>query len=431
MAAGDYRLSSSSPYRNAGTDGKDIGCQLGVSTTPPPTQPAPVISGVAATNITDTSASILWATDALSDSQVEYGLTTSYGSQTSLNATLITSHLATLSGLKASTTYHYRVKSRSAAGNLGISPDYAFVTAAAPTNSGPDKKAPVISAAGATVNGSSSATIKWTTDEASDSQVEFGVTTLYGGLTQINSSRVTQHSVALTGLVANTTYHYRVKSRDAAGNLAVSGNLTFKTNGIVVGGGGGSTTTPGGEQPVVWTKLFNLAFSGVTLRKVAGCTGCESTAVSQQTLTSGSGYFQFVAAEANKERWIGWMQSSKAPSTRHINYAFLLGSANITSIRENGVYRTETTYKVGDVFRIAVENGVVRYYKNNTLIYQSRVAATYPLVAATSILDPGGTVSNGVISTSSSGPSSAVAQLPSGRPGRSSSRKDQRHPARK
>jgi hypothetical protein len=32
-----------------------------------------------------------------------------------------------------------------------------------------------------------------------------------------------------TGLVANTLYHYRVKSRDAAGNLAVSGDLTFTT----------------------------------------------------------------------------------------------------------------------------------------------------------------------------------------------------------
>ncbi|HYW69622.1 MAG TPA: hypothetical protein VE961_01225 [Pyrinomonadaceae bacterium] len=28
-AEGDYHLGSTSPYRNAGTDGKDIGCQLG------------------------------------------------------------------------------------------------------------------------------------------------------------------------------------------------------------------------------------------------------------------------------------------------------------------------------------------------------------------------------------------------------------------
>ncbi|MEK7311472.1 MAG: kelch repeat-containing protein, partial [Chloroflexota bacterium] len=37
------------------------------------------------------------------------------------------------------------------------------------------------------------------------------------------------HSVTLTGLLANTTYNYRVKSRDAAGNLAMSANQSFVT----------------------------------------------------------------------------------------------------------------------------------------------------------------------------------------------------------
>jgi hypothetical protein len=56
---------------------------------------------------------------------------------------------------------------------------------------------------------------------------------------------------------------------------------------------------------------------------------------------------------------------------------------------------SDTTYKAGDVFRVAVEKGVVKYYKNNVLVYQSSVAVTYPLVAAASILDMAGTVSNG------------------------------------
>src|SRR5262245_26892447 len=37
LAGGDYRLGPNSPYRNAGADGKDIGCQLVLSTTPIPT----------------------------------------------------------------------------------------------------------------------------------------------------------------------------------------------------------------------------------------------------------------------------------------------------------------------------------------------------------------------------------------------------------
>jgi hypothetical protein len=37
------------------------------------------------------------------------------------------------------------------------------------------------------------------------------------------------HSVLLSGLSANTTYHYRVGSKDAAGNLALSGDYSFTT----------------------------------------------------------------------------------------------------------------------------------------------------------------------------------------------------------
>ena len=73
------------------------------------------------------------------------------------------------------------------------------------------------------------ATITWTTDELADSQVEFGRTTSYGSATTLNTSRVITHSVKLTGLRANTSYNYRVKSKDAAGNRAISPNLVFTT----------------------------------------------------------------------------------------------------------------------------------------------------------------------------------------------------------
>jgi hypothetical protein len=40
---------------------------------------------------------------------------------------------------------------------------------------------------------------------------------------------VTAHSQGLSGLTPNTSYHYRVKSRDAAGNLQTSVDFTFTT----------------------------------------------------------------------------------------------------------------------------------------------------------------------------------------------------------
>lgn len=90
---------------------------------------APVISAIAAAGITSSGASISWTTNEPADTQVEYGLTTAYGASTPLNATLSTSHVAVLSGLKAGTLHHYRVKSKDAAGNLAVSSDRTLTTA--------------------------------------------------------------------------------------------------------------------------------------------------------------------------------------------------------------------------------------------------------------------------------------------------------------
>ncbi len=92
-----------------------------------------------------------------------------------------------------------------------------------------DSAAPVISAVGTTNLTSSGVTINWTTAEGSNTQVDYGTTTSYGSSSTLDANIVTSHSVTLTGLSASTLYNYRVKSRDAAGNLATSGNYTFTT----------------------------------------------------------------------------------------------------------------------------------------------------------------------------------------------------------
>jgi hypothetical protein len=91
----------------------------------------PVITGVAATSITASSATINWTTNTASESQVAYGPTTAYGSMSPLGTALVTSHSVILSGLAGSTTYHYQVQSRDANGILSSSVDYTFTTGAA------------------------------------------------------------------------------------------------------------------------------------------------------------------------------------------------------------------------------------------------------------------------------------------------------------
>jgi glucose/arabinose dehydrogenase len=181
----------------------------------------PVISGVAVASIGGTGATIQWTTNELSDSQVEYGLTTAYGSTTTINPALVTSHNVALSGLTDSTTYHYRVKSKDSSGNLGVSGDFTFTTL--------DVTPPIVSGVTVASVGGTSATVQWTTNEASDSQVEYGLTVSYGATTTLDPTLVTSHRVNVTGLTGSTTYHYRVKSKDAAGNLATSGDFTFTT----------------------------------------------------------------------------------------------------------------------------------------------------------------------------------------------------------
>src|SRR5439155_577924 len=74
---------------------------------------------------------------------------------------------------------------------------------------------PLISTVSASNVSSSGATITWTTNETSTTQVEYGLTPAYGNATVLNTNLVTSHSQALSGLARNTWYHYRVKSQDA------------------------------------------------------------------------------------------------------------------------------------------------------------------------------------------------------------------------
>jgi len=214
-----YRVKSRDAAGNLATSGDfTLATQAAADTTPP------VISGVGTSGVTSSAATINWTTNEASNTQVDYGTTTSYGSSSPLNSSMVTSHSVSLSGLSASTTYHYRVKSRDAAGNLATSGDFTLATQAAA-----DTTPPVISGVGSSGVTSSAATINWTTNEASNTQVDYGTTTSYGSSSPLNSSMVTSHSAALSGLAASTTYHYRVKSRDAAGNLSTSGDFTFTT----------------------------------------------------------------------------------------------------------------------------------------------------------------------------------------------------------
>ncbi len=98
------------------------------------------------------------------------------------------------------------------------------------TNAPVDTTPPVISAVNAAPGADgTSATITWTTDEASDSSVRYGTVSGVLNLSSSTGALVTSHSITLSGLTAGTTYYFTVSSKDASNNSATSAEYSFAT----------------------------------------------------------------------------------------------------------------------------------------------------------------------------------------------------------
>ena len=154
-----------------------------------------------------------------------------------------------LPGYSLASSFYYEISGNNTPSNGVLRVDDFNLSEATPSS---DTQPPVISRVASGNITTNAATITWNTDEAGDSQVEYGLTTAYGNSSPLDALRITNHSVNLTGLSPNTTYHYRVKSKDAAGNLAVSSDFTFGTPGtsslsftdITLSAGTGGPTGP-------------------------------------------------------------------------------------------------------------------------------------------------------------------------------------------
>ena len=96
----------------------------------------PLITGVSASSITQSSAVISWTTDVNATSVVDFGATTAYG-QNRNDPTLVTAHQVTLAPLNSATTYYYRVTSANAADISTVTGEHTFTTAAAPDTTAP------------------------------------------------------------------------------------------------------------------------------------------------------------------------------------------------------------------------------------------------------------------------------------------------------
>jgi hypothetical protein len=126
-------LGSNADLSTGASQGTTASCSLPITTLPTPTPApdtvAPILTlAPTPSMLAPNSSTITFYTDEPGTTQVEYGLTTAYGSQTAFDSTLVTSHSVSLSNLAPSTLYHYRIITKDSSGNQTISTDQNFTT---------------------------------------------------------------------------------------------------------------------------------------------------------------------------------------------------------------------------------------------------------------------------------------------------------------
>ena len=222
---------------------------------------------------------------------VEYGTSTSYGSKTASKSTgsgtAAVDVSAALTGLKAGTTYHYRVVATNGAGT-SRGTDAVFTTTVPPdvttgTASG-------ITASAATLNGTVDPNSRDTTF-----YFEYGTSTSYGTKTSAKSAgsatTARAESAAVSGLQTGRVYHFRiVASSDAGTTTGKDSTFTTSSAPAVVTDDASSVTptsatlrgsvSPNGLSTTRWFEYGTTTGYGSKTSSVSAGSGAGATSVS-------------------------------------------------------------------------------------------------------------------------------------------------------
>ncbi|MCU0735752.1 MAG: DUF4082 domain-containing protein [Methylotetracoccus sp.] len=193
-----------------------------VADTAAPSTPANV-SGTAASSV---QINLSWSASTDNVGVTEYRIERCQGSSCTNFAQIGTATGTTYAntGLTASTTYRYRVRATDAAGNLsGYSNVVTVATPAAADTAAPSVPASLT----ATAASSSEINLSWSASTDNVGVTGYQVERCQGSTCSVGTASGTSYSD--TGLSASTTYSYRVRARDAAGNLSGYSNTASAT----------------------------------------------------------------------------------------------------------------------------------------------------------------------------------------------------------
>ena len=155
---------------------------------------------------------------------------------------------------------------------------------------------------------------------------------------------------------------------------------------------------------IIWQNLVDVIPSGNTITKTtpngwgAGASGASSV---QYIPTGYEGYVEF--RMTNNAGMAGLSNGDPNPDYRDLDYAIQAGPDYGSSVvvYENAIQKATSPllYNSSDVYRVALESGVVKYYHNGTLIYTSLVPPTYPLLFDAALYANEGKIIDAVIAT--------------------------------
>jgi PKD repeat protein len=193
-----------------------------------------------------------------------------------------------------------------------------------------------------------------------------------------------------------------------------TGNFTatlIVTNSAGMQGSGSATIAVQGPseptaQPVTWTNVVGCSVNGNTLKKTAATMWGNAGAGSVGSIASGDGYVMFGVSENSTQRVVGLSTRNYAQVWGDVSFGVLLNDDGTFSVNESGQNPSSPgnnvrTYTVGDIFKVAIESGLVNYYKNGALFYTSALKPAYPLWAGAILGTKGATVDSAVMLSAS------------------------------
>ncbi len=172
------------------------------------------------------------------------------------------------------------------------------------------------------------------------------------------------------------------------------------------GGSGGTSTSGGGTSSgsggVTWTSVVNASASGSTVTKTSGCGTCfDAGGISTQQI-AGTGSVTFTVNAGYLMR-VGIGHDVSSSTSDDIDYSFQFYGTGTWEVRESGVYKTEGPYASSDTYTISVDSSGVKYYRNGSLVYTSKIQPASTLVVHASLAGIGGAVQNAAMAGAVSG----------------------------